>query len=103
MFPLLSIGIDSKFSSKLLDSGSTNNDALKACINIIASMLTAKADLFMNQPALRLVFICINLSFFRRRERDSNPRVVETVDFESTAIPGYAISAVYVKPVGFWS
>ena len=28
-----------------------------------------------------------------RRERDSNPRVQGTVDFESTAIPGYATSA----------
>ena len=29
-----------------------------------------------------------------RRERDLNSRVQGTVDFESTAIPGYAISAV---------
>ncbi len=29
----------------------------------------------------------------KRRERDLNPRVQGTVDFESTAIPGYAISA----------
>ena len=37
----------------------------------------------------------------RRRERDSNPRVQGTVDFKSTAIPGYAISAEYWvrKPV----
>ena len=28
-----------------------------------------------------------------RRERDLNPRVQGTVDFESTAIPGYATSA----------
>ena len=28
-----------------------------------------------------------------RREGDSNSRVQGTVDFESTAIPGYAISA----------
>lgn len=32
-------------------------------------------------------------STFERRERDLNPRVQGTVDFESTAIPGYAISA----------
>ena len=37
----------------------------------------------------------------RRRERDSNPRVQGTVDFKSTAIPGYAISAEFRarKPV----
>ena len=29
-----------------------------------------------------------------RRERDLNPRVQGTVDFESTAIPGYATSAL---------
>ena len=33
-----------------------------------------------------------------RRERDLNPRVQGTVDFESTAIPGYAISAGYEPP-----
>ena len=33
-------------------------------------------------------------SIVRRRERDLNSRVQGTVDFESTAIPGYAISAV---------
>ncbi len=33
---------------------------------------------------------------FRRRERDLNPRVQGTVDFESTAIPGYAISACWL-------
>ena len=32
-----------------------------------------------------------------RGERDSNPRVMETVDFKSTAIPGYAISAVSLR------
>ena len=32
----------------------------------------------------------------RRRERDLNSRVQGTVDFESTAIPGYAISAADV-------
>ena len=32
--------------------------------------------------------------FVWRRERDLNSRVQGTVDFESTAIPGYAISAV---------
>ena len=31
---------------------------------------------------------------FERRERDLNPRVQGTVDFESTAIPGYATSAL---------
>ena len=30
-----------------------------------------------------------------RRERDLNPRVQGTVDFESTAIPGYATSALF--------
>ena len=34
----------------------------------------------------------------RRRERDLNPRVQWTVDFESTAIPGYAISAADFPP-----
>ena len=33
----------------------------------------------------------------RRRERDLNSRVTGTVDFESTAIPGYAISAADVR------
>ena len=37
-------------------------------------------------------------STFERRERDLNPRVQGTVDFESTAIPGYAISA-WLLPV----
>ena len=37
-----------------------------------------------------------------RRERDLNPRVQGTVDFESTAIPGYAISAVSRLPA-IWS
>ena len=32
----------------------------------------------------------------RRGERDSNSRVRGTVDFKSTAIPGYAISACIV-------
>ena len=32
-----------------------------------------------------------------RRERDLNPRVQWTVDFKSTAIPGYAISAVFIE------
>ena len=31
-----------------------------------------------------------------RRERDLNPRVQGTVDFESTAIPGYATSAPFL-------
>ena len=31
--------------------------------------------------------------FYERREGDLNSRVQGTVDFESTAIPGYAISA----------
>ena len=35
---------------------------------------------------------------FWRRERDLNPRVQGTVDFESTAIPGYAISAASNRP-----
>ena len=34
-----------------------------------------------------------NLSLWRR-EGDLNSRVTRTVDFESTAIPGYAISAI---------
>ena len=33
-----------------------------------------------------------------RRERDLNPRVQWTVDFASTAIPGYAISAANRPP-----
>ena len=33
----------------------------------------------------------------KRRERDSNSRVQGTVDFESTAIPGYAISACWLR------
>ena len=36
----------------------------------------------------------VNHSDEERRERDLNPRVQGTVDFESTAIPGYATSAL---------
>ena len=40
-----------------------------------------------------MVFIHLKSSQNRRRERDLNSRATRTRDFQSRAIPGYAISA----------
>ncbi len=48
------------------------------------------------------VMVPMLLFYLWRRERDLNPRVHRTMDFESIAIPGYAISAV-IFPHTDWS
>ena len=52
-----------------------------------------------SEPTISAIWVKSTTGFEWRRERDLNPRVQGTVDFESTAIPGYAISAGSKPPV----